>query len=241
MNIIIISILISSIQHQYRTAPVQNSECLFQGCKCSKNSDESFDILCISSDSEIQFPLRSNSSFNTNSTINTLLIKRFKFRRIPDGAFADLEVRNLIIGENQLETLTYNAFRDMKSLTLLRIIEKNFNRIEPGALDWVKNSLSELGLWQLDFKHKDIDLFFTELASLNRLRTLNLMGYYLTEFKANWTRIFGNLTTLSLASNDMRRLSPAIFNNAKHLQSLDLSNNFLNNLTNIFDALKSIK
>lgn len=217
--------------------------CLFVNCKCTKNSDNSYDVLCISSDSETLFPKRrgDSESLEPLPIINTFLIKRYKFKQIPDDTFKDLIVRNLIIGENQLERLTVNAFRSIKSLGLLRIIEKNFQFIEPNAFEWVRDSLFELGLWQLNFKSKDVDLFFKQLATLDHLRTLNLMGYYLTEFKPEWTRVFANLSTLSLASNDIRALSPTIFDNAKQLQTLDLSNNFLMNLTNVFEALRPVR
>lgn len=220
-----------------------DSDCLFQGCKCNQNSDDSFDVLCIATDSESLFPVRrnDNGSTTTTTTINTFLIKRYRFKQIPDAAFADLTVRNLIIGENQLETLTTNAFHAIRSLGLLRIIEKNFRTIEEGALRPIRETLVELGLWQLDFKAASVDAFFAQLASLDRLRTLNLMGYYLTEFKSEWTRVFVNLTSLSLASNDMRRLSASIFDNARQLQSLDLSNNFLANLSNVFEALGPVR
>lgn len=219
-------------------------ECVFEGCKCVKNSDNSVDILCISTDSETQFPRRAKLAKDTNTTtpvINTFLIKRYKFKQIPDDIFGELEVRNLIIGENQMERLTVNAFRSIKSLGLLRIIEKNFHSIEPGSLGWVKDTLIELGLWQLNFKASDVDLFFAQLATLDHLKTLNLMGYYLTEFKTEWTKVFVNLSSLSLASNDIKRLSPSIFENALQLQTIDLSNNFLVNLTNVFEALRPVQ
>lgn len=235
--------VVSALERVSTNNSSSSDACLFVNCKCTKNSDNSYDVLCISSDSETLFPKRAGGSESRaeQPVINTFLIKRYKFKQIPDDTFKDLIVRNLIIGENQLERLSVNAFRSIKSLGLLRIIEKNFQIIEPNAFEWVRDSLFELGLWQLNFKSKDVDLFFKQLATLDHLRTLNLMGYYLTEFKPEWTRVFANLSTLSLASNDIRALSPTIFDNAKHLQTLDLSNNFLMNLTNVFDALRPLR
>lgn len=214
--------------------------CLFSGCKCITNGDNSLDILCIANEVDNNFPIRLNQK-STVAVINTFLIKRYKFKEIPDDTFENLEVRNLIIGENQLEKLTINAFRSIKSLNLLRIIEKNLHTIEPDAFKWVKNCLVEFGLWQLNFKSKDIDLFFEQLATLDHLKSLNLMGYYLTEFKPEWTRVFTNITTLSLASNDIKELNSDLFVLANNLQTLDLSNNFLSNLSNVFEALKPIE
>lgn len=216
------------------------TNCLFKDCKCTKNIDNSLDILCISTNDDSLFPTRVENYTGNYSLVNTFLIKRYKFKQIPDEAFRDLEIRNLIIGENSMEKLALNSFRAIKSLQLLRIIEKNFEIIEDHALDWIQHSLIELGLWQLNFVSEHIDSFFEQLGSLYNVRTLNLMGYNLIKFKPEWTRVFVNVSSLSLASNDLKVLPVDLFTNATHLVSLDLSNNFLTNLTNVFQAIKPI-
>jgi Leucine-rich repeat (LRR) protein len=253
--LLIVAIVFTSTHAQQS---VSSSSCPFVGCRCTKNYDQSYDITCVGDDSiataaarssdTSSFPLRIEISSNDSSTgpqpipvINTFLVKKYKFTRIPEDTFTDLTIRNLIIGENQLSVLNLNSFRGIKSLTLLRIIEKNLEHIEPGSLNWISESLNELGLWQLNFKSEHIDKFFSELRTLHKLKVLNIMGYGLTEFKPEWTVLFENLTSLNLGSNDLRAVTVELFKSCSNLIVLDLSNNFLENLTNVYEALRPVQ
>jgi Leucine-rich repeat (LRR) protein len=250
--LLFISLTLASIHAQQVIPP---SSCLFVGCRCTKNYDQSYDVTCIGDDSSVVaraadislFPARAEPSTNTSEPaplvpiINTLLIKKYTFTRIPEDTFSDLTIRNLIIGENQLTELNLNSFRGIKSLTLLRVIEKNFEHIETDSLKWISESLSELGLWQLNFKSKHINEFFAELRKLHKLKVLNIMGYGLTEFKTEWTNLFENLTSLNLGSNDLGSVTMDLFRPCTNLIVLDLSNNFLDNLTNVYVALRPVQ
>jgi Leucine-rich repeat (LRR) protein len=227
----------------------QDNSCFFIGCKCTKNFDDSYDILCIGDEiaaqddnQKIVFPKRvENASSPQIPLINTFLIKKFPFRKIPDLVFRDLRIRNLVIGENELEILTENAFRGIKSLGLLRVIEKNFERIEPFALMPISDTLNELGLWQINFNSEFIGDFFAQFKQLKSLKTINIMGYGLKDFKYEWTEMFENISSLNLASNDLRDIRPDLFRKASNLLVLDLSNNFLENLTDVFQALRPVQ
>jgi len=223
----------------YYLINITSSECLFEDCKCIKSFADYYDILCIADYTKINesilIPARSNTTNMTN--INTFLIKQYRFKTIPDGYFDGLNIKSLIIGENQLENLTTNAFRGVYSLQLLRIIEKNFKHIENDSLTWLNDKLNELGLWQINYNMENIDEFFDEVKKVSSLKILKLMGYGLENFNVTWKSVFSNLTSLSLASNDLTSISPGVFDSATELVSLDLSNNLLSDLELTFEAL----
>ena len=212
--------------------------CVFEGCRCVKNIDYSYDVICVNQDNT-QFPTRIKS--NTNKTINTLLFKQYLFTEIPAGTFEGLSIRHLIIGENKLKKIDSNTFIGIRSLSLLKIIEKDFETIELGAFDPIENYLNELGIWQINYQSNTIDEFFNELKKLKNLKTLSLMGYGLEHFKPEWTRIFEPIVNLNLASNEMRTIDPHFFKWCKSIESINLSNNFINNLTLIFKALEPVQ
>ncbi|CAF1035959.1 unnamed protein product [Brachionus calyciflorus] len=212
--------------------------CFYDGCRCVKNIDDSYDVMCVNPSDQI-FPKRIKT--NITEIINTFLIKQFKFTEIPNGTFDGLKIRNLIIGENNLEKITTSTFRGIKFLSLIKIVEKNFETIEPGSLDPISEHLNELGIWQINYKSDRIDAFFDEISRLKKLRTLSLMGYGLENFKSEWTRALGNISFFSLGSNDLKSIDSNLFKSFTKLQSIDLSNNFLTNLTSVFEALEPVK
>ncbi|RNA07171.1 insulin-like growth factor-binding complex acid labile subunit [Brachionus plicatilis] len=213
-------------------------ECFFDGCRCVKNIDYSYDIICVNQNNSL-FPKRLKS--NITRTINTFLLKQYLFTEIPDGTFQGLAIRHLIIGENRLKKIGPDTFRGIKSLSLLKIIEKNFETIDLGAFDPISYYLSELGIWQINYQSHKIDEFFAELKKLKSLKTLSLMGYGLKQFKPEWTTIFESIVHLNLASNEMKSIGPDIFKSCKHIESINLNNNFMSNLSSIFRALEPVK
>lgn len=218
----------------------QDTSCIFDGCRCQKNPDFSMDILCIATEStDASFPKRVHNS--TDLPINNFLIKKYKFTQIPDSAFDSLDIRNLIIGENRLEKIGKNSFKGVLRLNLLRIIESKLTSIEPGSFEWIKNKLYELGLWQINFRSSTIDAFMEQLKVLSSMKVLQLMGYGLVELRPQWIDLFSNLTTLSLSSNEIKRIDSSVFKSCKKLHTLDLSYNFLTNLSEILSALEPIK
>jgi Leucine-rich repeat (LRR) protein len=82
-----------------------------------------------------------------------------------------------------------------------------------------------------------VDEFFDEVKKVSSLKILKLMGYGLENFNVTWKSVFNNLTSLSLASNDLTSISPGVFDSATELVSLDLSNNLLADLNITFEAL----
>ena len=152
LALILWNIIYSFIPNVNATA---NIECLYEGCKCAKFGD-AFDVLCVAENASTLelYPKRLN--FSSITKINTFLIKKYNFKSIPDDYFKGLSINNLIIGENNLEVITQNAFRGVKSILLMRIIEKDLDLFEKGSMSWLNDKLNEIGIWQLNFKSENI-------------------------------------------------------------------------------------
>ena len=248
-----------------------SSACIFKDCKCNPSGPSSIDVYCIYDEETMNvdptlFPARllaadddavdansilastnestvaAKSTSVTTPNINTMLIKKYKFTTIPADAFAGLAIRNLIIGENELTELGTASFRGIRSLDLLRIIERRFERIEPDALAPLGDKLRELGIWQLNFRSEHIDSLLAELrAHSAKLRTLKLMGYGLKKFRTEWLELFRNVTSLSLASNDLSALQVDLLETSRQLVSLDLSNNMLDDMLDTYATLAPVQ
>ena len=215
-------------------------ECFFEGCKCV-SIGSLFDVMCVSENRQAQFPRRSPSYSNiTSININTFLIKKYDFRSIPADSFKNLRINNLIIGENNMRILTKHAFRGVKSILLLRIIESNLDSFEVNSLSWLNDTLNEVGLWQLNFKSDNIDSIFDELSSLSNLKTLKIMGYNMKKFKSPWLPLLKHIHSFSLASNNLNSIQSNLFTLSENLISLDLSNNILDDLGDTLAALKPL-
>lgn len=215
--------------------------CLYDGCFCTQNTDNSIDIKCLPTlNTDLNaFPKRLNSSLN-QTNVNLLLINKFSFETVPDDIFNGLKIKNLIFGQNSLKVLTRNAFRGVQSVAMLRFIENNLNFIEPGALDWLSDSLKELGLISLNITVEKLDNFFKEIDSLKNMHTFKLNSVKLTEFKSKWAKVIQNVSYLSLASNSLKNLSPNIFASFENLISLDLNQNLFNNFPDLIETIKPI-
>lgn len=222
---------------------IQNIEdCLFEECKCSQNyPDNSYDITC-SGSKLYNFPQRANDSSNfTQRWINLFFITKFSFKVIPDDAFTGLKIKNLIIGDNKLETLSENAFRGIESLSMLRLIEKRLNKIESNSFKWLNQTLKEIGFIGTSLNTTGMDDLFKELKLLERLNTFKLNNVNLNIFKTEWMSILSNITYLSLASNGLKELDVLLFNLSSNLISVDLSHNNFSRLDQLFLAFKPIE
>jgi Leucine-rich repeat (LRR) protein len=248
-------ILILLIVNLIRSTPTeQNSLCLlFDGCKCTNNPDKnSVDIICdssrLKSRNRAHFPTRRYdlSAFmpQNSNNINVFLLNNCNFETIPDGAFADLNIENLILANNGLVRMTSNAFRDIKTLKRLILKEKSLTEIERDAFKWIKYDLNELELSNLNIRNEyELDRFLMNenLVELRSLNVLKLKNMRLKELKQQWIPLVRDLNYLSLASNEIQHLEPGIFKSMPKLISLDLTDNLISNLSNLLDSLKPIK
>lgn len=203
-----------------------------------------FDVMCVNIDARIhEFPRRLNTTnLPTPINVNTLLIKKYNFTSIPDDAFAQLNINNLIIGENNMKVLTVNAFRHVLSIHILRIIENQLDTIEPEALTWVNSSLVEIGMWQLNFKSPKVNSIFEELVKFRgaNLKTLKIMGYNMKKFKTAWLPLVKDISSFSLASNNLAQIQSNLFTLSTQLISLDLSQNILDDMGDTLISLEPL-
>jgi hypothetical protein len=217
--------------------------CLFNECNCKINLDKSYDIICMPTKTKY-FPKRNNnaSMFSKDLLINLLFITRYEFKSVPDDAFSGLNIKNLILAENQLQSLKANSFRGIKAIRMLRLIERNLKTIEANAFSSLEDKLEDLDLVGIRINDKSkLDIFFNQINTLFSLNKLTLNNLNISSFKADWFPILKNLNHLSLPSNSIKTLNENIFKSSPNLISLDLSNNNLTNLKELFNALKPIE
>lgn len=225
----------------------QAPTCLFDGCQCSLNNDNSFDIRCVHDikSNKSGFPDRVWPIVESNSTnftnVNILLFNKFNFATIPDRAFEGLSIRNLILADNNLQTLTSRVFDGVRNLKMLRLIEKQLHTIEKGTFEPLRRMLVELGLIELNFEPDQMSSLVDQLMVLEKLDTFKLNNMRFDYFKREWTGILANISYLSLASNRLSNLSADVFESSSSLISLDLNNNLLDNYRPLFDALQPIQ
>ncbi|RNA18019.1 slit -like protein [Brachionus plicatilis] len=210
------------------------SSCVFERCRCINNSDETIDIRCIPDLDRFNsgFP---NRLANQSKPINVFLINKYSIGKIPDQAFRHLDIKYLIIGQNNLKILTKGAFEGAESISMLHLIENNLEEVEPGSLKALHESLTEFGLTNTNISL--LNKINIELRQLKNLRTLKLNNLRLDKFEPNWTESLESLSYLSLASNRLSLLDSNVF--SSKLISIDLSQNFVSNVTNLLSAIES--
>lgn len=238
------SILLPFLLNTILSKVSANSSCLFNECLCSTNFDNSTDIKCILAlnTNKTGFPERLNSSNSTTyDIINTFLINKYTFSALPDDPFEGLDIKYLILGQNNLHSITRDLFRGINSLSSLRLIEKDLTSIEPNSLHWLSDSLTELGLYGVNFDQNEIDNFFKELLALKHLNTLRMNNMKFETFKSGWAYSIQNISYLSLASNNLKSLGPDLLKSSLNLISLDLSNNQLSDLNELTKAIQPVK
>ena len=190
------------------------------------------------------FPTRLNNtdSFKNGLVINLLFITKYEFKRVPDDAFDGLNVKNLILADNQLEEITEKTFRGIRSLKMLRLIETKLHKIESGAFLSLTDKLEDLDLVGLDLKSEaKLDAFFGEINTLYKLNKFTLNNMQIATFKNEWIPVLSNLNHLSLASNTLTELDAHLFHSSPNLISLDLSNNKFVDLGKVFSVLEPLQ
>lgn len=210
------------------------STCMFDKCSCINISDQSIDIKCIPDVNGVNlgFPKR---VANISKPINVFLINKYDISEIPDQAFRYLDIKFLIIGQNNLKILNKDVFDGVKSISMLHLIESNLEVIEPGALKSLKESLTEFGLTNTNILL--LNKINEELKNLKKLHTVKFNNLKLEKFEPEWTESLVNLNYLSLASNRISFLDSNVFSSS--LISIDLNQNLVYNMSNLLYAIQS--
>jgi Leucine-rich repeat (LRR) protein len=246
LQLLLLLVVVRPIQCVGQNSSSSSSSCLFDGCQCSLNNDNSYDIKCIYDlkSNKTGFPQRLGNSLIANGSIaniNIFLINKYSFKVIPDAAFANLTIRNLILAENNLEVLTQSVFKGVNGLRMLRLIEKKLRKIETGAFEPLRNKLSEFGVIELYLESKEMENFIEGIFTLEKLATFKLSNMQLQIFRPEWTPVLRNISYLSLASNRIKSLNANLFEFSLNLISLDLNNNYLSNLKALYDVLVPVR
>ena len=114
---------LNHIQAQEQQEVQKHEECAFENCICGLSFDlKGYDIECRGDVSGTvkpnYFPKRNPSS--TMKSISNLNIYNFDFKTIPNNTFENLEIKKLLLSNNNLEsieTFTFNGNSSLKQLT----------------------------------------------------------------------------------------------------------------------------
>lgn len=230
-------------QAQQQQQP-QHEECAFENCICGLSFDlKGYDIECRGDVSGTvkpnYFPKRNPSS--TMRSITNLNIYNFDFKAIPNNTFENLEIKKLLLSNNNLESIDTFAFNGIVSLKQFTLFEDNLKSIGLNALSFLSTSLEDLTLTinknvTLDFANELI-YEIQVLKYLNNL-WLNLNGLHY--IKPDWLSTFSNLISLVSNTKTSTFLHPNVFKNNQKLLSLDLSNNQYSVVDMVFIALEPV-
>jgi Leucine-rich repeat (LRR) protein len=238
IKVILIISLMLAFNYEYAFA---NNFCMFEGCDCTQEHNGEIIVICenFSDDKNIGFPKR-NLNYMTLTPIFVLYISNYRFKQIPDDSFEGLNIRNMALVSNGLETITKNAFRNVLSINNLAITDK-ITKIETDAFFHLKDKIDELELSSAGITNQIFDSFIPEIKILANLKSLVLSDNLITNLNKEWLKYFPNLEKLDLRGNSLSSLDEAVFDGNKKLKSLILSNNKFNDLSVVTRALSSIK
>jgi Leucine-rich repeat (LRR) protein len=213
--------------------------CLYETCNCTE-SQRSVDIICINKRANGgPFPKR-NETYVPLKPIFIISLSNYKFKTIPDDAFKNLSIENLVFYENGLETLTSNAFRGVNSLESLTIFER-LKKIEVDAFFFIRRNLTQLEISDANLTNTKMDAFISEIKALRNLNKLSLNNNTLTTISKDWIKHFENLEQLELNRNNLTKLPDLVFEFNSKLSSISLANNEFADLDAIVRSLEPIR
>ena len=228
------------------------NECLFENCICDYfNGDESIGLSIVCAYSDISkprpknyFPRRLGNDFVINSVrknvndvaIKSMTVTAYDFQTIPDGIFANMSMAELHLINNNLETLTTNAFRDVRALKFMDIDDSRFKQIQPGTLTSL-NTISGVLLSNCDLSSGRFEALVGELRDVY---TLILRNNQLKSFNPEWLAGLKQLTQLSIDSNGLVDFQSKTFKENAKLSILSLVSNELTDMSVVFNALEPI-
>jgi Leucine-rich repeat (LRR) protein len=214
--------------------------CLFERCKCAVEPyGGELLINCNgSSTGENMLPKRNESYTERFRTISVIAFSNYNLETIPDDYFTQLNISILFLTIN-LETLTENAFRGIKSLFSLTL-SGPISNIGKNSFSNLKN----LNSFELNKSFKGIEKFnaaLNELKVLGNLIYLDLRYISLGSIDKEWFKSFPLLEDLSLEGNELTSLDDATFQYLPRIKKLDLKNNQIDSLDKIYKSLQNLK
>ena len=170
-------------------------------------------------------------AFSNMSTLTNLDLGRNEIRDIENGAFANMPaLSTLNISNNKLNYISNGTFHNLNGLVRLVLYANQISQIETGAMDIMPN-LIVLSLSNNRFTRVTIGNL-SKISYLyilhNKLTQMPELGYELPE-----------LRTLHLLGNYITSINPEYFISTPTLKTLRLDNNFLTDFDGFY--LKSIE
>jgi hypothetical protein len=203
-NLLLLGLLLA-LNNQFASA---NNFRMFEGCDCMEEQNGEITILCLNLYNAIGFPKR-NFNYLTLSPILTLYISNYKFKQIPGDSFKGLNIRNMALVSNGLETITKNAFRNVLRINNLAITDK-ITKIETDAFFHLKDKIDELEISSAGITNQILDSFIPEIKILANLKSLVLSDNLTKSLNKEWLKYFPNLQKLDLRANSFSSLDETV-------------------------------
>ncbi|KAI4458688.1 slit [Holotrichia oblita] len=166
------------------------------------------------------------------SALQDLHLNGNKLVEVPDVLLNVPMLKTLDLGENHIDTLTNNTFRDMKELYGLRLTENYIGNITKGVFGRMIN------LKILNLSRNKIQKVEPGSFDLNEnLQAIRLDGNYLTDIDDLFGKL-PHLVWLNISENQLKRLNYEQV--PVNLQWLDVHANQIEQLSNYFEIKSSL-
>ena len=212
-----------------------NSECIFFGCSCTRNT-----IRCPHDGYLAMFPKRHIGKINMDNII--IDISRNGLEMVPDDRFAGLSVLKIDLSHNSIYKLSADTFRDILRLKELDLSSNKLRYLNSNTFIPIDSSLEKLVLNENYLNQMETVRLTNLVKKLQKLKQLDLEANRLIYVPNLIDTI---LTRLSLANNLIESLvdSESYLNLLpESLIELNLENNRLKQLNdNSFQNLNNLK
>ncbi len=247
--IIIINLFIKFVRSEKVIDELLNSNCLFYGCNCDKNT-----IKCPSDDNSMKLAMFPKRHFLSNYYLNqnriSLDISHNSLETIPDDRFAFVDFICLNFSNNILSKISPDAFRDINKLNTLDLSHNKINYLN---LETFKPLIDSLINLQMEFnqlhnmetsrlsiilksfkKLENLDIsqnqlvYLPQISAMKNLKYLNLENNnieFLTDSDTNEPLLPITLIKLNLKKNQLKHLNEKSFVLMPKLQYLNLAHN----------------
>lgn len=161
------------------------------------------------------------------SSLQDLHLNGNKFLEVPEVISNVPMLKTLDLGENHIDTITNNTFKDMKQLFGLRLTENNIGNITRGVFDNMP-SLKILNLSRNKIQKVQGGAFDSNI----NLQAIRLDGNYLTDIQELFPKL-PSLVWLNISDNQLKWFDYALIPTG--LQWLDIHANQIEELGNYFE------
>ncbi|KAF2880127.1 hypothetical protein ILUMI_26047 [Ignelater luminosus] len=161
------------------------------------------------------------------SSLQDLHLNGNKLLQVPEVISNVPMLRTLDLGENHIDTLTNDTFRDMKHIYGLRLTENNIGNISKGVFDKMA-ALKILNLSRNKIQKVSASAFDSNL----NLQAIRLDGNYLTDIEELFAKL-PSLVWLNISDNQLKWFDYALIPTG--LQWLDIHSNQISELGNYFE------